>query len=87
MEEMEKQAVEFVLKAFAKDAAKWFYGLWSEFRERRAAFTVLDIPRPIRPLPKKSKKRRKKKSPSAAPPPSSAVSHGQFCPECGQEKR
>jgi len=87
MEEMEKQAVEFVLKVLAKDAARWFYGGWSEFRERRTALTVLDIPRPICPLPKKTKKHRKKKSAPVPPSPSSAASHGRFCPECGQEKR
>jgi len=87
MEEMEKQAVEFVLKVLAKDAARWFYGWWSEFRERRTAYTLLKIPRSISPLPKKTKKHRKKKSAPVPSPPSSAASHGRFCPECGQEKR
>lgn len=87
MDEIEKQAIEFVLKVVAKDAFKWCYGWWSRARERRTAYTVLEIPRPIRPVPKKTKKRRKKKSPSVSWQPSSATPHGRFCPECGQEKR
>ena len=86
MEEIEKQAFEFVFKIVAKDAFKLAYRWWSSLRERRAAFTVLEIPRPIRPLPKKTKKRLKKKSPSVSPQPAPAALHGRFCPECGHEK-
>jgi hypothetical protein len=43
MEEIEKQAVEFALKVFAKQIVRWSYGLWIEFHERRSGLILLTV--------------------------------------------